>query len=81
MATKRTIEWRENEEPVADARSAVVREVVGATAGGKEVKIECTPTGLWFISFVNGGELPETLQGMWTHRIRAESLVKAYLNA
>jgi hypothetical protein len=80
MATKRTINWVEAEaEP--SPRDAVVREIVGATIGGKEVKLEITSTGLWFISFVSGGELPEALQGHWTHRVRAEEVIQSYLNA
>lgn len=75
MATKKTIAWVDTEE-----KQQASREVVGTTAKGKPLKVERDTYGLWFISFVNGGELPESLLGRWMLKNDAIAKVDEYLN-
>lgn len=48
-------------------------------AAPKEFVVEREETGLYFIKYTAGGEVPDTLKGKWTSLFRAEEAITNYL--
>lgn len=56
------------EQPVEDKRKAT-----------KEFVVDRSDTGLYFIKYSAGGEVPDALKGSWTNIARAQSAIESHL--
>lgn len=57
----------------------VATKVAGSTKKSKEIVIDQYDTGLWFIKFKTGGQLPPALEGKFTRYEWAQKAVNEYL--
>lgn len=59
--------------------SDITKKIVGKTAKDKELIIDQTTTGLFFIKFNTGGQLPKELSGRYTKYEYATDAIAVYL--
>jgi hypothetical protein len=63
----------------ATGAADIINRVAGATKKGKRMKIGQYTNGYYYISFVDGGKLPNNLKGKYTNYDIAQHAVDKYL--
>lgn len=63
----------------ASDAAEIINRVAGATKKGKRMKIGQYTNGYFYISFVDGGKLPNNLKGRYTNYDIAQLAVDKYL--